>query len=376
MKELSVLIKPASSKCNMACRYCFYRDEAGRRHNADSGMMNDTTMRSLIDKTLALYADNATVNYIFQGGEPTCAGLSFFEAFTEYVSKVKKPSQMISYSLQTNGLTLDKTWLDLLRKEHFLVGLSIDGPASLHDKQRLMPNGAGTWLKAMQTARCLQDAAIPFNVLSVITAQTAEKAPLYWQWAIENGFDYLQPIPCLPPLQGQSPDALSPQGFFAFYQALFPLWQSELRKQHYISVPLFDNLIRQLNGLPSTLCGGQGVCGLQYVIESDGSVYPCDFYALDRYRLGNINHDSFAALAASSPAHLFLGEARRSSQACQNCPYMSICRRQCKRTNICYFNDSYCGYRSFLEGNYEALSKIAADLAEGRLCCKAAGETV
>jgi uncharacterized protein len=351
----------------MACRYCFYRDEASQRELSDYGIMDSTSMRAIIDKTLSLYQTGGVITYVFQGGEPTCAGLPFFKAFIAYVNRKKKAETQINYSLQTNGLLLNDEWMAFLKENSFLVGISCDGPEALNDQLRLTTTGKGTYRQVMETVQRLKAADITFNVLSVITEQTTQMAEQYWAWVLANGFDYLQPVYCLPPFNGNSPYALKPHSFFKFNQTILPLWIKELKAGHYISYALYDNLVLQLCGFPSQQCGGQGTCSLQYVIESDGSVYPCDFYALDEYKMGNINQESMMELSSSPNAHRFISQPHRFCSACENCKFMGLCRRQCKRLNICYYDDHYCGYQDFLEHNITLLEQIAQDISSGKI---------
>ena len=105
MRELQLLIKPVSSACDLDCTYCFYKDEAANRAVGDHGKMSRETMRAVVDKALAA---SQTCVFGFQGGEPTLAGLSFFEDFTAYVEERKRPDQEAVYTIQTNGNRLDQ----------------------------------------------------------------------------------------------------------------------------------------------------------------------------------------------------------------------------------------------------------------------------
>ena len=131
MKHISFLIKPASSLCNMRCRYCFYADVSAHREVKSHGVMQSQTMRALIDRALGL-GEDAEVTFAFQGGEPTLAGLEFFRDFTRYVSD-HRINQTIHYALQTNGYLVDKEWAEFFHENNFLVGFSLDGYRDLHN---------------------------------------------------------------------------------------------------------------------------------------------------------------------------------------------------------------------------------------------------
>ena len=134
MSQISFLIKPSSSLCNMACTYCFYRDEAENREQYDFGIMKNDVVVALIHKSMALNVDQ--INYCFQGGEPTLAGIDFFLNFINEV-EANNNGKQITYAIQTNGLNLNEDWYELFQKHHFLVGVSLDGFKSNHDLFRV-----------------------------------------------------------------------------------------------------------------------------------------------------------------------------------------------------------------------------------------------
>ena len=140
------------------------------------------------------------------------------------------------------------------------------------------------------------------------------------------------------------------------------MWLEELKKNHYISVTLFDNLIPLFAGVPPQQCGYLGFCSMQFVVESDGSVYPCDFYVLDEYKLGNLRDCSLADLSKSKILSSFLQGPRRSTKLCETCRYAQICHGQCKRLNICYFDEQFCGYQAFIQKHEAILRQLAMTL--------------
>ena len=85
MKELQLLIKPVSSACNLACRYCFYKDEAGRRQVGDSGRMTEETAKIVIEKALAAAQ---TIDFRLQAGGPPQAGAAFIEFLFLWEDKI------------------------------------------------------------------------------------------------------------------------------------------------------------------------------------------------------------------------------------------------------------------------------------------------
>jgi len=145
MKYLNYLIKPASSLCNLRCRYCFYCDIAENRSVANLGLMQPDTVQSLLRETFSRLETGGAVHFAFQGGEPTLAGLDFYRDFVAQVKAHNAGNASVTYSIQTNGMVLDEDWAVFLKQYDFLVGLSLDGTKELHDLYRVDARHEGTW---------------------------------------------------------------------------------------------------------------------------------------------------------------------------------------------------------------------------------------
>ena len=174
----------------------------------------------------------------------------------------------------------------------------------------------------------------------------------------------MQLIPCLPGFDDEEGDefSLTPEAFASFYKAFFRLWTEDFRRGHYMSVTLFDNVIPLFRGYPPQQCGMLGRCAPQFVVESNGDVYPCDFYVLDQYRCGNVQTDSLEDMATCDAVKTFLAEPCRDCSQCATCPFERICHKNCKRLNVAYYRQDYCGYRDFLEYAAPAMQQIARSL--------------
>ncbi len=357
-KHIGFLVKPASSACNMRCRYCFYSDVAAHRVRPCARVMDDAVTDALIDRALAV-APDAHVSFSFQGGEPTLAGLPYFRSFIERV-EARREHQQVSYALQTNGLAIDDAWAAFLAEHRVLCGVSIDGWRDLHDSLRPDAHGAGTYARAMGAVRRLRRAGAEVNVLAVLTAQMARHPQRMFSWIEREHIDYLQLIPCLPGLDEEVDTfSLTPRAFASFYQRLFDLWWRSCEQGRYVSIWLFENLMQMALGQFPAQCGMLGRCAPQFVVESDGAVYPCDFYALDEWRVGNICTDGLERMATCETMRAFLAEPRRACAACADCPFEGVCHRNCKRLNVAYYDAAYCGLKEFLTYAWPGLERTA-----------------
>lgn len=368
MKYFNMLIKPASSNCNLRCRYCFYADVTDHRSCANYGVMSAATVNSLINCVFEHFKnENVTITFAFQGGEPTCAGLEYFINFVECVNKIKKEQDVIHYSLQTNGTLLNEEWMKFLVDNKFLVGISLDGYQKNHNKLRKDSQNRDTYELIINNINLLQKYGIAYNILSVLTSELSRHPRELYDFYKKNRFQYLQIIPCLPRLNNIYDEyALKPKEFALFYKKFFDLWYEDYIHGYSMNITFFDNIIPLFAGIPSQQCGYLGYCSPQFVVEADGSVYPCDFYVLDQYKIGNINSDSIASLSKSSILNNFIEEPHRKCKECEACRYINICHGQCKRLNINYFTDSYCGYKDFLQSKEKQIVEIASKINNNR----------
>lgn len=365
MTQASFLIKPASSLCNLRCRYCFYNDVSHNRKEEFMGIMPESVMKALIDRSMNLPVEE--LNYCFQGGEPTCAGMEFFEKFTDYVNRKNTENKKIHYSIQTNGTLIDAKWVSLFKKYDFLVGISIDGYAKNHNYFRKNANGKGTLKEILYNLRLLKNAGVAWNVLTVLTNDLAAKPSELYRFYKDNGFTYVQIIPCVPSLKhNEQTDvyALKPERFSSFYKKFFDLWFDDYKKGNYMSVTLFDNVIPMFRGILPQQCGMLGNCHMQLVVEGNGNVYPCDFYVLDKYCCGNVETESFEDIMHHHASQQFLEERKQMCKQCSTCCFWNMCRGNCRRLAECYYNESYCGYRDFLLYARDRMQIIASTIYE------------
>lgn len=369
MKHLTVMIKPASSLCNMRCRYCFYEDVSQSRAIPSYGMMSAETADALIARVAAAVESGGSITFAFQGGEPLLAGMDFFRFFIDQSQK-KLSHLRINYSLQTNGVLLDAEWCQFLYQNHFLVGLSLDGYAELHNKNRIDAGGKESYTKVINAKKLLDDFKVEYNILTVLTSEAARRPQRIWKFIKEEKISFVQFVPCLDELhpEKKNPWALTPRRFFEFYNQLFLLWREEVLKGNYISVKLFDDLVNLFVRQQVTACGINGQCNPQFIIEADGGVYPCDFYVLDEYLVGNIHQSAINEIASHPKNTDFVCSRKQLPDACNSCRYRQACGGGCKRMEQAMYVDAsgYCGLQHFLDAHLSELCHIGSILLNYR----------
>lgn len=346
MPPLSIMIKPASSLCNLRCKYCFYCNVSDIRQVKSFGIMTEDTAENLIKKAIE-FSEGESVAFAFQGGEPLLAGLDFFRFFVEKVKELNVGGNKIFYGLQTNGTLLTDEWAEFFAENKFLIGLSLDGDSKAN-RFRVDDKGHNSYEKIITASKILEKHGVDFNILTVLTGYCAENIDGIYKSLTEKGFKYLQFIPCLRPFGDKTESELymTNRQYAKFLIHGFNAYVKDYVRNRYTSVRYFDNLVHLYLGNPTEQCGVCGHCMHQFVAEGNGNIYPCDFYCTDEWLLGNINENDFNYLAHCERATTFLRESLKVDEKCKACRYFALCRGGgCKRMK----NDrDYCeAYKSF-----------------------------
>ncbi len=327
MPPLSVMIKPVSGACNLACKYCFYADESANRAVPCYGTMNADTVRNLVRKAF-IYADRS-VSFAFQGGEPLLAGVEFYRKFISTVNSYNSRNLPVGYSVQTNATLLTDEYCSFFSENGFLVGVSLDGTEETHDANRIYAGGGGTYADVKRGIALLKKHRVEFNILCVLTNGLTDRIRSVWKELSEYG--HLQFIPCIEPFGAQGTPLLSAEAYGKALVEIFDMYEKTQLTASPVRERRLDNYLYILSGLPPQQCGMAGGCGISFLCEADGSIFPCDFYALDEWKLGNINETSFARMENGETMQSFLAKGLELPSACRECKYLPICRGGCKR---------------------------------------------
>ena len=371
MPPLDLLIKPASGLCNMRCRYCFYADEAKNRTTQSYGIMSEETQKVLVRRALE-YAEGSCI-FAFQGGEPTLAGLDFFRRQMDFQRRFNLRNVKISNAIQTNGYAIDEEWAKFFAQNHFLVGLSLDGPREVHDLLRRDSAEKGSFDRVMKTVELFRRYGVQFNILTVVNKTVAQNANKVYSFFRSQNFKYLQFIECLDPFEGGQEDySLTPQDLEIFLKAVFDEYFRDFKNKKPTSVRSFDNYIMMLMGRRPESCGMSGVCTPYCLFEANGDMFPCDFYVLDRYRIGNVHNHTFKELVESPIMKSFAAQSYPVAEKCRGCRWYKLCRGGCKRYREPLSEkeaslNRFCeAYRGFFEYAYPRMVQMAQALQGGR----------
>ncbi|MFN7544589.1 MAG: anaerobic sulfatase maturase [Acidobacteriota bacterium] len=344
----SILIKPASALCNLDCSYCFYLDRDLDPYAAlPQRRMSEETLERLVDSYLFYSYPNAT--FAFQGGEPTLAGLPFFEKLVRLQQDKGRDGQSVSNALQTNGVLLDDNWCQLFQQYKFLIGLSLDGPEEINDKYRYNKEGHGTYKWVMRGMEALKKNNVDFNVLCVLSSANIDKPRELYRYYKSLGVDNIQYIPLAEFGQGgeRLPFTITPEQYGKFLVETFEEWWPERRRMR---IRFFDNIAEAVAGQKPGSCTMHETCDSYVVVEYNGDVFPCDFIVEGGWTLGNVNMDSWGEIARRNRRYRFAENKTLAHAECQVCEYQSICHGGCPKfrhgpkgdfSDLDYFCQSY-----------------------------------
>jgi len=282
------MFKTVSTDCNLDCSYCYYREslEGTRvRRRIDTAMLE-----RFIPDALEYASDVGTVSFMWQGGEPTLAGLPFFEKVVTIQRAHAGPGMEVRNALQTNAVLLNDDWGAFLKRHGWLVGVSLDGPHEVHDRLRTDRGGGGSFERVMRGIDVLRRHQVDFNILCVLGPHNVDKPRDLMRFYRAQGFSHVQFIPAMDfqAMEPRKPAAylITPAEYGEFLADAFELWHGDGAPT--MSVRIFDNFLQNTVGIPNDLCVHGDRCDAGIVVEYDGSAYPCDFYIHPDWKLGNV----------------------------------------------------------------------------------------
>lgn len=364
-RNLNLMIKPSSSKCNLKCKYCFYNSIADSRMVKDYGFMKEEILNEIIAKADD-YCNGGVCTIGFQGGEALLVGIDFYRKLIECTTRVKNGT-VFNYLIQTNGTLLTDEWAGFFKKNNFLIGVSLDGTKDIHNVNRVDYSNGESYNKVIKGINLLKKYKVEFNILVVVTSSLCKKIESCYKFFKKNDLKYLQFIPCLEPLENSEmemqPYSISPRLYSDFLKKLFDLWYEDVINNDYVSIRYFDNILGLFLGQNYEACDMRGVCSCQHIIESDGTVYPCDFYTYEKYNIGNIIEESFDDIHKKEFTMKFIEESLEVSNKCKNCKYRNICRGGCKRhrenqkDKLNFLCEAYYEFFSYSFDRFESISR-------------------
>ncbi|MGH2272853.1 anaerobic sulfatase maturase [Anaerohalosphaeraceae bacterium U12dextr] len=380
------MAKPAGPACNLGCTYCYYLHKKQLFPDDESWRMSNTTLERFIRQYIQCQP-GPVINFSWQGGEPTLLDIGFFQKAFHFQKLYCPPTKQIINDFQTNGMLLNDQWCRFFRENYVLVGLSIDGPADLHNYYRKDRKGQPTFDKVVRAVHLLKKHGVEFNILTVLNNQNA-KHPLrvYRYFRDELNVQYLQFIPCVEPrvyttiapqewdkacmpnfgemrARPGFPDSVvtewsvDPDDYGNFLITVFDEWVR--RDVGKVFIGTFDTLLGLWMGLPSSSCYFSDICGKALAIEHDGGVYSCDHYVYPAYYLGNIREKTLDQMVMSEKQIQFgLNKEDTLPQYCKQCSVQFACHGECPKHRFVYAPDGEFGLNYLCSGLRKFLQHI------------------
>ena len=176
----SLLVLQATPFCNLDCSYCYLADRQ------DSSKMTLPTLEKILQSFFASGLSAEYLTIIWHAGEPLVMPIDFYRKAVALYKRYAPPEITVSNSIQTNAVLINQEWCDFFIQHNFRIGVSIDGPAFLHNKQRKTRKGGETHKEVMQGIRLLQKNKIDFHVIHVLSADSLDYADEIFEFYINN----------------------------------------------------------------------------------------------------------------------------------------------------------------------------------------------
>ena len=372
-KPLYVMLKPAGAHCNLACKYCYYLEKNNLYQNTPRHLMSD----EMLEQFTREYIEAQTmpqVLFTWHGGEPLMRSIDFYKKALALQKKYAHGKQ-IDNVIQTNGTLLTDEWCEFFAKNHWLVGISIDGPQEYHDHYRVTPAGKPSWEKVMQGIQLLKKHRVEWNAMAVVNAYNAEHPLEFYHFFRDNGCQYLQFTPIVERLteheDGRTLASLAddreipladasvtPQQWGNFLCTIFDDWVRHDVGKTFVEI--FDCTLANWMGVLPGICAYSKECGHAGVMEHNGDVYSCDHFVFPEYKLGNIKDQSLIDMLYGEKQQAFSRLKHTSlPRQCKECDMEFACHGECPKNR--FEKDKYGepGLNYLCQGYYQYYTHVA-----------------
>lgn len=372
-KPLYVMLKPAGAHCNLACKYCYYLEKNKLYPTAQRHLMSN----EMLEQFTREYIEAQTMNQVlftWHGGEPLLRSIDFYRKALSLQQKYAG-GRRIDNVIQTNGTLLTDEWCEFFAQNHWLVGISIDGPQPDHDHYRLTAAGKPSWKKVMQGIKLLKKHGVEWNAMAVVNAYNANHPLEFYRFFKENGCQFLQFTPIVERLTRHedgrtlasladkdeislSEASVAPEQWGYFLCAIFDEWvRKDVGK---IFVEIFDCTLANWMGISPGICAYSKECGHAGVMEHNGDVYSCDHFVFPEYKLGNIRDHSLIDMLYGEQQQEF-SRLKHSSlpRQCKECDMEFACHGECPKNR--FMKDKYgdSGLNYLCPGYYHYYQHVA-----------------
>lgn len=376
----NIMLKPAGSLCNLDCAYCYYLDKS-EIYGGKEPRMTEEMLENIVKQYIEAN-DVPEVQFNWHGGEPLVMGMDFYRKALEFERKYAGDKKVFN-TIQTNGTLIDRSWARFFKENGFLVGISIDGPADIHDRYRKDKGGSPTFDKVCRGLRYLQDAGVEFNTMSTVNRQCEGRGLEVYQFLKSLGSRYMQFMPVVEhvkyplnaagrPVKSGRPHIVDPAeegatlapwsisdiAFGKFLCDIFDYWVRNDVGRYYVVT--FDSVLANWYGERPGMCIFARTCGDNSVLEHNGDLYPCDHFVYPKYLLGNIADSGIREMMKSS-RNVEFGMSKRQGLPgkCMKCKYLFACNGECPKHRFSRTDAGETGLNTLCAGYYKFFDHVA-----------------
>lgn len=364
-----VMAKAAGASCNLACDYCYYSDKSALYGHAGPSAMSDEVLERFISEYIRSQSVNEVL-FVWHGGEPLLRGIPFYERVLKLQRKYAA-GHHIDNCIQTNGVLINDDWSRFFHDNGILVGVSIDGPADVHDRYRRDHLHRPTFMRVIHGIDALNRHDVEWNAMAVVNNLNVSRPLEFYRFFRDAlGCRFLQFAPIVErnndghlaaPCDSRgimTPASVTPGQWGDFLVAIFDEWVR--RDVGDMFVQIFDATLANWAGVPPGVCTLAEVCGHAPVIEHNGDVYCCDHYVWPRYKLGNIMTDGLAGMMMSEKQQRFgLDKFNGLPGKCRQCEYLFACHGECPKNRISVSPSGEPGLNYLCEGYFRFFRHVA-----------------
>lgn len=387
-RPLYIMAKPVGALCNLACDYCYYLEKSKLYPHHSASLMSDELLEKFVEEYI-LSQTAPQVLFTWHGGETLMRPLAFYQKAMELQRKYAH-GRMIDNCIQTNGTLLTDEWCRFFHDNHWLVGVSIDGPQKYHDAYRKNRQGLPSFTQVMKGIELLNKYDVEWNAMAVVNRLNADAPLEFYHFFKQIECHYIQFAPIVERIarhadgrhlaavdesseEGLAEFSVLPRQWGDFLCTLFDEWVRKDVGKYFVQ--LFDATLANWVGEQPGVCTLAPTCGQAGVMEFNGDVYSCDHFVFPQYKLGNIYSKSLVEMMYSERQMRF-GQAKRTAlpTQCVECPYLFACNGECPKNRFCMTKDGESGLNYLCKGYYQFFSHVAPymDFMKGELLAQRA----
>ena len=321
-----VVVQPTPF-CNIDCRYCYLPGRAAR------DVIDDRTLVNLFGKLWRSGWVEREVTVVWHAGEPTVLRPSFYRRAFALLESDRPDGIAVNHSFQTNATLIDDEWCDLIERYRIRIGVSIDGPAWLNDRNRVTRSGRSSFDKALRGLRLLKSRGIRFQVITVLSAESLRSARALHDFYVSEGIERVGFN--VEESEGDHVSGLGGADVCDAYRAfLTEFWALAARDGRVTSIREIDHMLGALYLHPHQRLGNELVQPFAMLnVDCFGNISTFSPELLGQknadyedFVLGNVNEDSFEDILRGPRLARLAADIGAGTEMCrQQCGYFDLC---------------------------------------------------